>query len=151
MTTVEKQIITWSQPEDDMAKNVVMVDGIALDPATNSVERQRAVAVLTSAAEHGQRIALQPRGWKTDSAIGIAAQLPVACLTDGVLPSVAVFVPTPALNRLDAAVTQVVQTAELAGYTADAASVRAQLAVPSPRPKGLLARLWAWIRSLFGR
>jgi len=142
--------LTWCQPADVDEPDIIVVDGKPLD-VTDETARTLAVSRINHAAAAGTRAPVPSGGWKAVSSEGLVMDIPVTSSDPGVLPSVAVLVVSAQAVDTEIVVSQILQTAELAGYAAVAADVRRTLEMDVPRPKGLLARILAWLRGLFQR
>lgn len=141
-------IITWCQPPDSMAGDIIVIDGQVID-AADTAARQHAVSQINEVARVGKRTDLPNRGWKSVTRSTAAAQVPVQTDDPALRPSVAVLLPSLDARTFDRASAQVQQTAELAGYRADRSQVLEALRYEA-RPKGILARFLQWLLALFG-
>lgn len=147
-TRPSTEVITWCQPQDDQARDIIIVGRLETDPEADADLRRQTVAFLNTIASRGRRLDLPGRGWKASSSSGMAARVPVRSPDPSVLPSVTVFVPAPVKDNLSRAVSQVVRTATAAGYLADERDVRDALSYGAAGPKGPLVRVWEWFVGL---
>lgn len=137
------RIVTWCQPADPAAADLLIVDGRLV--GADEAERQSVVQEVNHVAAHGLRTDLPERGWVSDSAWGMVAKVPVQTGDPTLLPSVTVLVPKPLDRFRGKAVRQVVDTAEMAGFRAEAADVAEALAYRRPKKPGLFRRLWQFL------
>jgi hypothetical protein len=127
-----------------------MLDGEVIDPSEESV-RSMVVSEINTIARSAARHRIPTGGWHVAATGGLVMEIPVDSGVPNVFSTVTVLVKSTDLADLGQAADQVAKTAELAGYSSDERALEPLRNFREPPPKGTLARIWAWIRAMFGR
>lgn len=137
--------VTWCQPADVNDEDVILLDGVVVDVADESV-RSALVVEINKFAKPGNRRPAPDGGWVVRTGGWVVMEVPVVSGLPGVESTVAVLARRTDGFSTDRVVDQIAKTAELAGYSVDRQVVQRVLSYGYELPKGRLARIWGWIR-----